>query len=967
MSDEIKYIPIEKQALEILRDYNGNNNYLLILKNRVNRGESNVGRKVSEYIVKNHNKKVIGIGKWFDVDNFCGEELQKRFLSIEKPTKLFIQKILADTDRAIHIWGKIWEDQDCVDMWVPKYSIIKPRHTNKVDIAPDHWEIYNRLPMEHQIPAIIKMLENDRFILADDMGLAKMESVDNRVFTPYGRKRIGDLKIDDKVIGSDGKDYNVTGIFPQGIKDLYRITFNDGCSILVGAEHLWTVSSNSSGENNKNRQNRYITLSTQQMLDKELTLKQKGYGWNEKRPYQFSTYYKRKNGQAKWQIPIVKPIEFADNNNNPLPIDPYLLGLALGDGHIQNIAIKFTTHKDDFDEMFGQFNICESKLNPKRPNVRCGAIYVDGLKELKLNQTRSHTKFIPEIYKYSTVENRIALLQGLMDTDGHCQKPNKKRSANIYSATEYTTVSEQLANDMTELVHSLGGIVRTSSKIGSYKKNGVRHYCKKVYKLNIKLPNEFNPFKLSRKANSYNTPKKYKVGRYIKDIRLETQGKAVCISVDSPDQLYVTEHAIVTHNTSSAIISSIETKVNKILIVCPASLKLNWKKEIQILDQESKIGIVDGSKWISGAKWTIVNYDILKNFHTVRDKRKKDQKLITTILDEKFDIIIGDEAHYLKNTSANRTKLFNDFSKNTQRLWLLTGTPITNRPMDFYNLLDLCKHRLARNWIGYAIRYCAGKQFYGKGGRKIWDTKGSSNLDELKENTKDIVLRRRKEEVLNLPDKIIQPIYLPLQYQKEYQSIVGEYQSWAEHQQTFNLSLHLAQLVKLRQFLSLSKVESTIEIAENAIEEGKKVIIFTNFTDPVHHFQEHFGKRCVIHHGPLSKAKRDEAVEEFQNNPEIQVFIGNIISAGVGLTLTAAELVIFNDLSWLPADHLQAQDRAHRIGQKNIVNVYYNIIDETLDLHLFEALMKKMKVIDQVMGDSNVDEDIFKTVISKIR
>jgi SWI/SNF-related matrix-associated actin-dependent regulator 1 of chromatin subfamily A len=313
-----------------------------------------------------------------------------------------------------------------------------------------------------------------------------------------------------------------------------------------------------------------------------------------------------------------------------------------------------------------------------------------------------------------------------------------------------------------------------------------------------------------------------------------------------------------------------------------------------------------------------------------------------------------------------RTKLFNDFAIHSPRLWLLTGTPITNRPINFYNLLKLCNHRVARSWVGFVIRYCAGKQFYGRGGRRIWDTKGSSNLDELKENTQDIMLRVRKEDVLDLPEKIIQPIYLPMKNKNEYQRIVGEYNTWAEHQKSFNLAMHLAQLVQLRQFLALSKIESTIEIAENAIEEGKKVVIFTNFTEPLLQLQSHFGNRCVIHHGPLSKSNREESVERFQDDPEVKVFIGNIISAGVGITLTAGELVIFNDLSWLPSDHLQAQDRAFRIGQTKTVNVYYNIIDESLDLYLFESLMKKMKVIDQVMGDSNVDEDIFESVIKKI-
>lgn len=959
--DEIKYMPVEKRAIEILREYNGNNNFLIILKNRVNRGNISLGRKNSDYVVKNYNKKVIGINKWFDIDSYYGEELQKRFLLIEKPKKIFISKILSDTDKAIHVWGKVWEDQNMCDMWIPKHSIIKPKKTNKVELVDDNWKKYERKPFKHQVEGITKLMEYDRFILADDMGLGKMEWVENQLFTPTGRKRIGDIKIGDQVIGSDGKPCNVIGVYPQGVKELYKVTFNDNYSILVGGEHLWAVSLSSK---NKNKYKKTYVLSTQQLLDTELKIKTNGVGHNEKKSYFCKTYYKQTNGNLRWQIPIVNPIEFT--NNTELPIDPYLLGLMLGDGNIKETKINFTTHKDDYDDLFNGYDIKELNKDKKRPNIRKGVIKCNELKNLQLNNTYSHNKFIPEIYKYSSIENRLELIRGLFDTDGYRTNNKKIRNKNSATGTFYYSVSEKLVDDVAEIIHSLGGIVKKSSKQGSYKKNGVKVICKKVFILNIKLPTGIVPFKLKRKAENYKFTTKYLCSRYIKKIELEDKREAVCIAVDSPDKLYVTEHAIVTHNTTQAIMSAIECDAKKILIVCPASLKLNWEKEIRIYDKTGTINIISGSEWISGGKWTIINYDILKNFHTVRDKRKKDQFLITNIIDEGFDLVIGDECHYCKNRDSQRTKIFNDFTKDIKRLWLLTGTPVTNRPIDYYNLLDLCKHRLARSWVGYVLRYCAGKQFYGRGRRKIWDTKGSSNLDELHENTQDVILRRRKEEVLDLPEKIIQPIYLPLNNPTEYKKIVGEYQSWAEHQENFNLALHLAQLVKLRQFLALSKIESTIEIAENAIEEGKKVIIFTNFTEPLLLLHNHFGKKSVIHHGPMTKSQREESIERFQNDPTVNVFIGNIISAGIGITLTAAELVIFNDLSWLPADHLQAQDRAHRIGQKKVVNVYYNIIDETLDLHLFEALMTKMKIIDQIMGDNNTDDDMFKSVIQKL-
>lgn len=589
----IKNIPIEKQAFDILEEYKGNNNFLINLKNKLKNKLTTLGKGTAMYVVEFHNKPVYGYKQWVKIDDYFGEELQKKFLLVQKPEKIYIHKILAQREKAIHIWGKVYESQEYIDIWVPKVSIIKEAKVNKVEFSEDHWEKYTRKPMLHQIEGIEALLSHDRFILALDMGAGKT----------------------------------------------------------------------------------YIT-----------------------------------------------------------------------------------------------------------------------------------------------------------------------------------------------------------------------------------------------------------------------------------------------------IMSAIESKAQKILIVCPASLKINWKKEIEMCGENpNDIVVISGSKWETGYKWTIVNYDILKNFHTVPDRRKKDQKLIKSIIDENFDVIIGDECHLLKNTSANRTKLFNDFAEKYKKLWLLTGTPITNRPIDYYNLLHLVKSRLASSWVGFVKRYCNAKQFYGKGGRKIWDTKGASNLDELRENTKDVLLRKRKEEMLDLPEKIVQPIYQELTNKKEYEKIVGEYQDWLEHKKEITLALQLAKLVELRQFLAMEKLQSTIEIAESAIEEDKKVIIFTNFTQPLMELQKHFGKKCVIHNGQMTKAQKEHSVEEFQTNDNVKVFIGNIISAGIGITLNEAQLVIFNDLSWLPADHLQAQDRAHRIGQKNNVNVYYNIIDETLDLFLFQALMKKMKIIDTVMGDTSLDESMYKSVLDKIK
>ena len=415
--------------------------------------------------------------------------------------------------------------------------------------------------------------------------------------------------------------------------------------------------------------------------------------------------------------------------------------------------------------------------------------------------------------------------------------------------------------------------------------------------------------------------------------------------------------------TTSAIIAALEGKYKKILIVCPASLKINWKKEIMNYDKAENISIVDSGDF-RVKKWTIVNYDLLKNFHYLPQPGVNIEDLTPSAIDfHKFDLVIADEAHYLKNSGTNRTKIFNDFAFRIPNRWLLTGTPITNKPIDFYNLLHLCDSPIAINWMHFVRRYCAGRQIKRKGtNKKFWLTSGASNLDELREYSADVMLRRLKKDSVDLPQKTIKPIYIPLEYSVSYNEYLKEYQDWVESTEDLEeqprMSDHLTRLLKIRQLLSNDKIKHTIALAEDLIENDQKVIIFSCFTDTINAIHEHFGKASVIIDGSVSSKNRDIAVEKFQKDDKIKVFCGNIVAAGVGLTLTESSVVIFNDLDWVPANHAQAEDRSHRMGQENPVHIIYPLFDETLDTVMFESLQKKMKIISQIMGDKVEMEDI---------
>jgi SWI/SNF-related matrix-associated actin-dependent regulator 1 of chromatin subfamily A len=411
--------------------------------------------------------------------------------------------------------------------------------------------------------------------------------------------------------------------------------------------------------------------------------------------------------------------------------------------------------------------------------------------------------------------------------------------------------------------------------------------------------------------------------------------------------------------TTSTIIAALETGAKKVLIICPATLKINWKREIENYSDKS-IFISEGKGFSTEHDFVIINYDIIKNFH---DTKKKDE---SQIILANFDLVVVDEAHYIKNPTAQRTKLINDIAKKVDRLWLLTGTPMTSRPMDYYNLLNLVDSPTARNWMAYAIRYCSGYQF-NAGGRKIWNVTGASNLEELRDRTSGTILRRLKENVLDLPEKIITPVYLRLK-SKAYEEVMGEYYDWYDKnpEESKSLTVQFTKLTKVRQIIADEKINETIELAENIVEQDKKVIIFCNFTDSLNKIYQHFGKAAVKVDGSMSKSERQHSVDSFQENEKVKVFVGNIKAAAVGITLTAAEAVIFNDISFLPSDMAQAEDRAYRYGQKNNVLVYYPIFENTVEAIIYDIVNNKKQVIATVMGDNQNPSDTAEEILKRI-
>jgi len=314
-------------ALSLLENYEGINPYILKLKHEYKKNKKLLlTDNQSKYIVRNHDREPQMINRVINITEYLGLELQKQDALSFVPQRILIEFILAETEKTFHVYGKLNRNQQSSKMyWLPKTQVTDDPYFESINVDVDFSQYNDILAKQgkklyqHQEEGVKFLLSRNGCILGDGMGMGKGLITSTLAITPTGKKKFGDLKIGDRIIGSNGKPCNIIGIYPQGLKDIYKITFNDGYSITTDGSHLWAVSSCNSGENSKTRENKYRTLSTEQMLDENLTLELKGTGRNGKKPYKFKTYYKQKNGNSKWQIPIVKPIEF--ENNDILPIE----------------------------------------------------------------------------------------------------------------------------------------------------------------------------------------------------------------------------------------------------------------------------------------------------------------------------------------------------------------------------------------------------------------------------------------------------------------------------------------------------------------------------------------------------------------------------------------------------------------------------------------------------------------------
>lgn len=385
--------------------------------------------------------------------------------------------------------------------------------------------------------------------------------------TPAGWTTYGQIGVGDRVIGKNGRSTRVLGVYPRGVLEVFRVTMNDGSSVIVDGDHLWEVQSKTGKAEHRHpmiRSTRELMVDDQRFEESPGRVRHINF------------------------IPMVEAVQF-DANVSPLPLHPYVLGILLGDGHIRKTP-QLTTADTWVIDRVNELLPTDYKARHHGDRVRLketkrtasygiGRTPVEGRKfknfighsldGLGLVGTHSHTKFVPDVYKFASVDERLELLRGILDADGHAG-----------AALEYSTASPALADDVQFLVESLGGQGRRSTKVPTYRN---RHKEKVngrlAYRMIVTMPPHLNPFALPRKAAEWRTPFKYGPMRAIASIEPAGRDEVICIAVEAEDQLYVTEHFIVTHNTRQGLAAAAIRGAKRVLIICPPLVLTNWSRE----------------------------------------------------------------------------------------------------------------------------------------------------------------------------------------------------------------------------------------------------------------------------------------------------------------------------------------------------------------------------------------------------
>jgi len=737
-------------------------------------------------------------------------------------------------------------------------------------------------------------------LLGDDMRLGKGQVVGSRLLGPQGWFPIEAARIGDLIMGSDGEAHLITGVFPRGLLPVYRVTFSDGTSIVVDGEHLWATWSH----NDWHRHKPHRVMRTRDLIK-----------------------LRDAANNMQWRIPLVKPLNLWGCPDPAL--DPYLLGVLLGDGYFGE-SVTFCCGDEETPQQVSKVlppgvrlvrgdtvgrtstwrlsRIDASKRNPLK----------SVLTRLGLFDTRSWSKFVPDRYLFANNEDRLALLQGLLDTDGE------------YSGgtLAFSSASEKLRDAVRFLVESLGGVARVSTREAPrYMYDGETRIGRPSYRLTIAMPDNIKPF---RARKGYKQREKFRPARHIASIEPAGEAEVICISVDAPDQLYVTEHCIVTHNTLTAIMCHDPAR-GPFVVVAPLSTRgvwLGWLKRV-FPEHADNIGVLRGRKFdpeLVKKPIVFAHYDIIAQWMNAT----------------KIGTLVFDEAHVLTNRTAKRSLAAIYLRTQAERVIALTGTPIWDLPSDLWNIVGL----VAPGGWGSYHDFC---QRYGAPENTAYGVvyTGLSHGAELKERMTEIMLRRRWADVSEDVPAITRSVVvsevddaarrrldiLSAKIQSERTNTAG------------NLAAYRRQITSTK--LSTVKHEITKVISRN-----EPVVVWTWHKDYADAIAKEFPERAHVIHGDVAPEEREKRIEAWRAS-SANVLIATMAVAQVGVDFSHARIAIFAEIDYTPAIIGQAEMRT--FAPTRGMDVIFIVANHLVDQRIVRALVRKLSAADPLGVGAAVD------------
>ena len=830
-------------------------------------------------------------------------------------------------------------------------SLIKNLIYTPLDYQQKFFDNYDRLTQQYCL---------DGFLLAAAAGAGKAQPLDAKIKIPGGWSTMGEMSVGTTVTAWDGTPTKVTGVYPQGKKRIFEISFKDGRTTRACEDHLWRIYDRACYRNKEN-------------------------GWKVVTTIELISLLSKKNSMI--YVPLAK-----SEQSDPvdLPIDPYLMGVLLGDGNMSQGYVTITKGDEEL------FTLVEETLPDnlrlvERNSITRGVIAKKGMENTLLKVLRDYDlmgkisigKFVPDVYLSGSHEQRQSLLQGLMDTDGFID---------THGSCSFSTSSYRLATQVQELVWSLGGIAKLSHRVPYYTYNGVRKAGQVTYRVHMRFIKPSEIFRLTRKKDRTNDEH-----QYAKNLKLRVTGiqfvgyeLAQCISIDHPDRLYVTDNHVVTHNTYISMALAEMLEADLVVVVCPKNATERvWESEIKKLFKTPQTYWIyqQGKKW-DNQRFAVFHYEALKEALAMAKANKFNGKKTFVILDE---------SHNLNEETSQRTQQFIELCRQLRPSDVLpmSGTPIKAlgaESIPLMLMIDPLFNEEAR------VRY---KKIYGRDGKRAVDIlnhrmglvsykveKHQLGLDKpiMKKlpikipNGNDYTLTAIRKDMSDFIDgrfkyykerqerdydiyfnclKIYEAsIKTPLQrsefdtYQKYVKMIraakgdarqVGEEIKWSNSYEKNVITptlpknmVHLFKDVKsiykyvnlkiqgeaLGRVLGRKRIDCHVDMVPHIDFKGiaesttKKTVVFTSFVDALEMADKHIatiGMNPITVYGKTN-SELANSVRLFERNEDVNPLCATYQSLSTAVPLVMADTMIMIDAPFRAYIHEQAISRIHRLG-----------------------------------------------------